>query len=263
MTASEGPRRTAKEQFDRQAVHYNAQWNQWTEESLAWLLDHSECRATDAVLDVATGTGFTALAFAPHVGSVIGLDVSIGMLEQARKRAEEQGLANARFTEGAAEAIPFPDESFDVVTCRIAPHHFLSVPTFLAEARRVLKPDGRLLIADTSASDDPAAEVWQNRIEVLRDPSHVRNYTREEWRQMVTEAGFTLELLEDASGRIPITLKDWLIKAGCTPEQTAAVRHRFETAPKSAHEIFRIQSLPDGDIGFAWLRVVLKAVKGA
>ena len=255
------PTRTAREQFDRQATHYNAQWNQWSEETLCWLLEHSDARPTDTLLDVATGTGFTALAFAPHVASVVGLDVSTGMLAQARLRAEEQGIVNAMFVEGSAESIPYPDAAFDLVTCRIAPHHFLSVPQFLSETARVLKPGGRLLLGDTTVPDDNyEAAVWQNSVETLRDPSHVRNYTPSEWCGFVDDAGLTVTD-HDASGGIGITLADWMIKGGCTPEQSDAVRAQFTGAPASVAAAYQIETLADGDIRFVWQRVVLKAVK--
>lgn len=256
------PIRTAREQFDRQAEHYNAQWNAWTEESLRWLLEQADCRPTDRVLDVATGTGFTALAFAPCVQSVVGLDVSPGMLQQAREKAAAQGLANVTFQEGAAESLPFEAKTFDIVTCRIAPHHFLSVPDFLREVARVLKPGGRLLLADTSVPDEDAeAGAWQNAVEALRDPSHVRNYTPGEWGQFVEKASLVIEALSDSEGGFPITLEDWMTKAGCTGEQAEAVRQSFANAPESAVHAFRIVRREDGDFGFVWQRVVLKACR--
>jgi ubiquinone/menaquinone biosynthesis C-methylase UbiE len=253
------PQRSAKEQFDRQAGHYDSQWNLWSEESLRWLLENAEPQPTDRALDIATGTGFTALAFAPHVAQVVGLDVSPGMLAQARKQAAEQGIANADFQEGEAEHMPFPDDSFDLVTCRIAPHHFLSIKKFLREVARVLKPGGRLLLADTSVPDnDPEADHWQNTVEVLRDLSHVRNYTPAEWRAFLTEAGLTIEATND-SGGIPITLNDWLKKAGCTPEQSFAVRMEFAAATPAITETYQIEFLPDNDIAFVWRRFAAKA----
>ncbi len=151
---TEMPARSAKDQFDRQAAHYNAQWNTWTENTLRWMLDHAACRPDDTVLDVATGTGFTALAFAPHVASVVGLDVSEGMLRQAQAYQQAQGIGNVSWQEGAAEALPFADTAFSLVTCRVAPHHFLSIPQFLSEVRRVLQPGGRFVLADTCVPDN-------------------------------------------------------------------------------------------------------------
>ena len=256
------PARSAKEQFDRQAAHYNAQWNSWSEEVLNSMLISAQPKPTDAVLDVATGTGFTALAFAPLVQSVVGLDVSPGMLKQAEQYAQERGIANAAFQEGPAEALPFADQSFDLVTCRIAPHHFLDVQKFLAETARVLKPGGSFVLADTTVPDNsPEADAWQNGLEVVRDPSHVRNYTPGEWRHMAEAAGLTVTECRTNGGGITIPLSDWLTRAGCTPEQSAEVRRRFAEAPQSAREAFQIETQARGETVFTWQRVVLKAIK--
>ncbi len=252
--------RTPKEQFDRQAKHYDGQWNSWTEESLNWLIEHGRFAPTDRVLDVATGTGFTALAVAPLVQHVTGLDVSPGMLDEARRRAAESGTANVEFQEGSAESIPFPDASFNAVTCRIAAHHFDSIPAFLAESARVLVPAGRLLIADTTVPDDlPEVGAWQNSLELLRDPSHHRNYSAGEWAQSIQQAGFSLEAIDSTTGFVPMTLNAWLHKGGCTGEAEQRVRQMFATSNTAIRETFGIDTLPDGDTGFRWLRVVIAA----
>ena len=256
------PARSAKEQFDKQATHYDKQWNTWSEETLGWLLANADPKPTDFVLDVATGTGFTALAFAAHVETVIGLDVSPGMLEQARKQAWERKIANAVFQEGAAEALPFGGGTFDIVACRIAPHHFLSVEKFLTEAARVLKPGGRLALVDTTVPDgSPEAAAWQNEVEAVRDPSHVRNYTPHEWRAMAEAAGLTVTECGSGGGGITIPLSDWIVKSGCTPDQAAETRRRFADAPQSARTAFQIEAGRDGETVFTWQRVTLLAVK--
>ncbi|UOQ52835.1 class I SAM-dependent methyltransferase [Hymenobacter cellulosivorans] len=253
---------SAKEQFDRQAAHYNTQWNTWSEALLRWLLEHADAQPTDTVLDVATGTGFTALAFAPHVQSVVGLDVSTGMLAEAQKRQQEQGIANVTWLEGAAEQLPFPDASFSIVTCRVAPHHFDSVPQFLAEVRRVLQPGGQFLLADTCVLDNqPELNQWQNYVEKLRDPSHARNLEPREWRAAMEAAGLVVEKVEEAAPDGAMQLNDWLTKAGCTGEKAEQVRREFQNASVEAQQHFQIQELPGADFTFVWQRVVAKAVK--
>lgn len=252
----------SQDQFDRQAAHYNAAWNQWSESSLAWLVDHAAARKTDRLLDVATGTGFTALAFAPLVAEVVGLDVSNGMLVQARNNAAVDGIANVSWQQGTAEQLPFPADSFDLVTARVAPHHFIDIRAFVSEAFRVLRKDGRLLIADTSVPDGlPDVDQWQNRVEWLRDQSHIRNYSPAEWTQLTSTAGFRVDLVERCDEAKPITLRDWMAKSGCAGDAAGQVEQMFLDAPEAARSEFSIEQLPGGDFAFKWMRVVLAAGK--
>ena len=263
ITQAPTPARTSKEQFDRQASHYDEQWNQWSKESITWMLEHAACKPTDRVLDVATGTGFCAQAFAPHVASVVGLDVSVGMLETGRQRMQAAGVTNVAFQEGAAEAIPCEDGSFDLVTARVAPHHFLDIRRFAHEVHRVLKPGGRFILADTTVPDgDAAADAWQNEIEVVRDPSHVRNYNATEWRSIVEEAGLKVTDLTSGGGGITVPVSDWIKKAGCGPEQVERIQQLLRTAPASAVAQFNIHE-SDGETYVTWHRIALVAEKAS
>jgi len=185
-------------------------------------------------------------------------------LRQAGERARAAGLTNLVFAHGASESIPFPDADFDAVVCRLAAHHFLSVPKFAAEAYRVLRPGGQLLVADTAERDGaPEVDAWHNRLEALRDPSHVRNHTFAEWRGFVTGAGFVVEALEEVRESAFITLRAWLEKGGCRGEAAAEVRRLMCEAPAEVVRTFSITHLPDGDIGFQWVRIALAARKPA
>lgn len=241
-------KRTSAEQFDQQASHYNAQWNKWSEASLNWLLDHSASSKNDRVLDAATGAGFTALAFASRVKEVVGLDVSEGMLTQARANAQKEGLTNVTFEKGAAESLPFSDATFDKVTCRVAPHHFLSIEQFCSEAHRVLKPGGKLLIADTGVPDGlPEVDSWQNRVEAVRDTPHVCNYSLSEWRNLVTTAGFQVEESAELEEGAQMSLEDWMKKSGCAGETAAEVREMFAEASPESRRVFSIEPRAEGD----------------
>jgi len=247
------------EQFNRQAAHYDAQWNKWNEENLRWLLDRGRGQAR-RVLDVATGSGFTALAFAAMAQSVEGVDVSTGMLSQARANAA--GFSNVSFWEAPAERLPFDAASFDLVTCRIAAHHFQSVPEFLSEAHRVLGPGGRLLIADTCVPDGGGeADRWQNEVELLRDTSHIRNYSPSEWAEFLDAAGFEAVELSSQDGAVPITFADWLKKSGCTGAPALRLREMFEQASTELRSAYHIEPAENGDLAFAWMRVLINAVK--
>lgn len=257
------PITSAKEQFDRQAAHYNEQWASWSDETLRRMLELANPQPGWRVLDVATGTGFTALAFARYVREVVGTDISPKMLEQAAKRAREQGIRNAAWQEASAEWLPFPHTSFDLITCRIAPHHFASVQEFLKECYRVLKPNSLLVIGDTAVPDGkPAAADWQNRVEWERDNSHVRNLSPNEWRERAAEAGFVVTDVEYRPGAITIPLSQWLETSGTVGDQADRVRRWFSNAPESAREEFRIATDPlTEEVTFSWARVLLRAMK--
>ncbi|TAN34824.1 methyltransferase domain-containing protein [bacterium] len=145
----------------------------------------------DLALDVATGTGNTAFALAPHVRRVVGLDLTKEMLDVARRVSTERGVSNAEWVLGDAARLPFEDETFDLYTVRAAPHHFGDFDACLHEAFRVLKPGRHAAFVDCAAS--AAARDLLHEVEVRRDPSHVRSLTLGEWSERLEAAGFEVE----------------------------------------------------------------------
>jgi SAM-dependent methyltransferase len=173
-----------------------------------WLFERLPLAPTDLVLEVAAGTGHVARRLAPAVRAVVALDATRAMLEQGRPHAP----ANVILMEGDAEWLPFLDGTFDVVVSRFALHHFADPAVPVGEMRRVLKPTGRLALADIVA--ETAA---QDRLERLRDPSHTRLLTTDE---LAALAG--ADDVETRSVERPLT--PWLEQTGTPPEAAAAVR---------------------------------------
>ncbi len=196
--------------------------------SLPALLELAAPNADDIALDVATGTGNTALAIAPFVSSVIGLDMAVKMLEQGQKRALEEGVANARFLEGSAEDLPFPDASFTLVTSRHAPHHFRDVPKFLSEVARVLQLGGRFAMAD-QITQEWQNKAWVDEYQRTRDPSHFTQRTIEEWQDLARDAG--LEWVTHRIVPYRLEFEWWTEQSGCTPERISRMREMLESAP--------------------------------
>jgi ubiquinone/menaquinone biosynthesis C-methylase UbiE len=204
------------------------------------MLEAAGLRGDERVLDVAAGAGHTALAFAPRVASVVAVDLTEAMLATGRRLAEENGITNAAFVLGDAEHLPFPDAAFDVVTCRYAAHHFARPAAAVREWARVLRPGGSLLLADVVSPDDPATDTVLNAAEVLRDPSHVRDYTVAQWIAMLEDAGFAPEELGQWPLRLPFA--SWTERMR-TPEATAVqIRALFEAAPASVREALAIEA---------------------
>ena len=143
------------------------------------------------MLDVATGAGHVAYAFAPHVARVWATDITEEMLDLVRAEVAKRQLSNVRTAYAKAEALPFEDASFDLVTCRIAPHHFDSIAKFLDEVRRVLSPGGTFALVDNVV---PAGSVgdYVNAFERFRDPSHLRAWPIAEWRAALAAHGLAL-----------------------------------------------------------------------
>jgi ubiquinone/menaquinone biosynthesis C-methylase UbiE len=253
--------RKVQDQYGKQAQLYSISRTHSTGDTLQLLVDMADLSGSERVLDVATGTGFCAMAFAARVAEVTAYDLTPEMLGEAARLAAERGLINLTCRQGAAEDMPFDDRSFDVVTSRVAPHHFESMERFLAEAFRVLKAGGQLLIADTAAPDEADADLWENEVELLRDPSHVRDYTRAEWHDFVTTAGF-VDVDVDFRSETHLTFNDWITRSGTPPDVVERLRGLFEGAPPAALQAFAIEHQGD-DFAWHWPVAVLRASKPA
>lgn len=161
------------------------------------------------VLDVATGTGHTAFAFAPYVAEIIGIDLTPQMLAEAEKLAASKGITNVRFAVANIHELPFDDETFDdeqfdLITCRRAAHHFADIDEALSEMVRMLKPGGLLLIDDRSVPEDDFVDGVMNRLDWLHDESHVRQYRPSEWQTLLIVAGVELLVLETYTRHRPV-----------------------------------------------------------
>src|SRR5207245_4668682 len=170
-----------QEQFGATAAHYLTSKPHAKGKSLERLVELVQPQPGWRALDVATGAGHTAYAFAPHVARVWATDITDEMLTLVREEAAKRGFANLRVAYAKAEALPFEDGTLDLVTSRIAPHHFDSIAAFLDEARRVLKPSGTFALVDNVVPESAVGD-YVNAFERLRDPSHLRAWSIEEWR---------------------------------------------------------------------------------
>jgi ubiquinone/menaquinone biosynthesis C-methylase UbiE len=178
-----------REQFTRQATPFSTAAPIADAGALAMIVAAAEAGPDDTVLDVACGGGIVVCAFAPVVRHATGIDMTQAMLERARDLAAEKGITNVTWHEGDVGRLPFPDGAFTIVVTRFAVHHFPDPLGVLREIVRVCAPGGRVVVIDTYASPDPAKAAEFNRLEKLRDPSHVRCLALAELQDLFGAAG--------------------------------------------------------------------------
>lgn len=177
------------DQFSRQAVPFSTAAGIKDEQALRLIIEFTGAGPSDTVLDVACGGGIVVCALARVVKHATGIDLTPAMLERARAYAAEQGLGNVSWKQGDVLPLPYPDGAFSLVTSRFAFHHFLDPRAVLAEMKRVCAPGGRVAVIDTEASPDAAKAAEFNRMEKLRDPSHVRAMPLAELQGLFAAAG--------------------------------------------------------------------------
>ena len=217
-------RRLILDQFSRQAVPFAQMPAHSNEESSRLLLDLARIDAEDDVLDVACGPGLVACALAPFARRVIGIDLTPAMIEQARARQQSLGLTNLTWLVGDAVPLPFPDSAFSVVVTRYSFHHFLDPKAALAEMVRACRPAGRVGVVDVFMSSPEQAEAY-NRVEKLRDPSHVRALSLEELTGLCRDAG--LRDVRTAFCRLEMELEKLLAASFPNPGDADRIRRIF------------------------------------
>ena len=201
-----------QKQFTRTADVY-ARMRQTTDErGLKGLVGLSGASSQDRVLDIACGPGFLTLAFAARCRAVTGFDATDAFLGMARTEAKDRSLDNVDFKQGDAECLPFDDESFEVVACRAAFHHFPDPARVLSEMARVVISRGRLLVADLVGSEDLGEAELHERIERLCDPTHVRALPQSVFHQLFENAGLTL--VRQVVSSLDYDLEDWISHGG-------------------------------------------------
>jgi ubiquinone/menaquinone biosynthesis C-methylase UbiE len=238
---------------DRTAAHKAAIVDQFTKQSVPFtaaraisggleeLVAIARPDKTAKVLDVACGGGLVSCAFAPHVATVFGVDITLAMRDQAQRQVEERGLTNVDILFGDATKLPFPAELFDVVVSRYSVHHMLHPLLLLQEMRRVCKPGGAVVISDVVTIGTPHQAEQFNRLERLRDPSHASNVSDYQLRDLFKAAGLNIE--EEKHGSIRDCVESLLSRS-------------FPETPADADEIRRLfrKSLTDNVLGIpvAW-----------
>lgn len=181
------------------------------------------------VLDLGCGGGHVSYRIAPHVAEVVAVDLTAEMLQAVERTAAERGLANITVQQSAAERMPFVDGYFDLVLCRFSAHHWHGFEAGLREARRVLAPGGRAVFVDTVAPASALVDTHLQTVELLRDPSHVRNYSTAEWVAALDRARFAVTSIKNR--RLRMQFATWIARTGTPPLHAQAIRSLQQNAP--------------------------------
>lgn len=213
-----------RESFTQQAEAYAASPVIYDRERLTRLVAAVAPRSSDRVLDVATGPGYLAMAFAERCGEVVGVDLTEAPLAIARRTASQRELRNVSFQLSDADRLPFADNAFDVVVSRLAFHHFEQPGQVLREMSRVSR--SLAAVEDLAASEHPERAAYQNRFEQLRDPSHTRALPVSEMLSLFRDAG--LEVTKLFSGELVQNLERWLANTQTPADVAQQVRRMIE-----------------------------------
>ena len=255
------PQKSALSQFGETAANYRVSKPHSQGESLDILASFvaKGARRFNVGVDIATGAGFAAFASAVNADLMLATDPTPAMLQQVHKLKLERGVNNVETMMVIAESLPFSDDSVDLVTCRVAPHHFLNVPLWLSEVNRVLKPGGVFVVADTSAPEDPEIAKWMNALELKRDPSHIRNWTLSEWESGIKTTG--LKVTDTALGKVNHECNDWTKRSNSTEQEAAEIEEIIRNASPSIKAEFNIKEDEVGALTWHWGVSILRAEK--
>lgn len=191
-------------------------------EDLKELAEFAQTGGFKRALDLGCGGGHASFAIAPHVGEVTAYDLSAEMLSAVAEEAARRGLANLKTQQGTVEKLPFADAGFDFAVTRLSAHHWHDIRAGLREARRVLKRGASAMFMDVFAPPDFLLDTFLQTFEMLRDPSHVRDYSIAEWTDMLREAGF--DPAPATKRRIHIDFASWIARMQTPKVYAEAIR---------------------------------------
>jgi SAM-dependent methyltransferase len=226
-----------REEFTFQATSFGRSPAMTSAQTLGALVELVPEDSQGRWIDVACGPGVISRAMAGKVGSVIGIDLTLAMIEEAEKRAQEEGIENVSFAVGDATSLDFGDSAFDGAITRLSLHH-IPVPTrIVAEIARVVRPGGAVVVSDLVADRDADAAAWREEVERLRDPSHWACLTPERLREVGATAGLVVEQEEIVP--VDIDFDDWLAR-GSNGRAAAGLVERLLDERPTGVKSFRV-----------------------
>lgn len=252
-------KKDVQQQFGKNAASYVSSPIHKDGKDLLKMIEMAKVNGQEHLLDIATGGGHTANAFAPLVKKITAVDLTTEMLAAAENFIGKNGHRNVEFVQGDAEKLPFEDESFDIVTCRIAPHHFPNVDLFIKEVQRVLKPKGQFLLDDNVVPENQEFDQFYNTIEKMRDYSHFRAWKKSEWIQKLEDS--SLEIYEWHRFEKTFHFDSWCANMKLSePEKEDLTKYILEASQKIKDK-FRLVIEKEKVFSFVGEAIILKAIK--
>lgn len=252
-------KKDVQKQFSRSAELYVNSKRHSKGEDLNKMVEMALPTGIEEVLDIATGGGHMANALAPFVRKVTAMDLTPEMLSAAEQFIKGNGHSNVVFVEGDAEKLPFSDNTFDVITCRIAPHHFPNIEDFISESYRVLKHGGQFLLDDNIAPELDEFDEFYNSVEKMRDYSHYRAWKKTEWLQMLELNGFEIQELHRFEKQFEFV--SWCERMHLSDIEKGALNEFILKASEKVKNKFRILVNNYQITSFLGESILLKATK--
>ena len=227
-------------------------------ESLSLLVDLVKPQKGWLALDVGTGAGHTAMAIAPHVARMIATDITAEMLLKTSELAKARGITNLNVEIADAESLPFDGASFDLVTCRLALHHFSDPQAAIKEFSRALKPGGILGFVDNIVVEDEEAAGFYNAFEKIRDPSHHRVFSLTQLQSMMKAAGLKVEISRQLKKEVEF--QDWADRQHVSDADKIKLLEMISRLPSSLRSMLTPRNA-DGTLYFSLHEAVIVAKK--
>ncbi|WP_102348165.1 class I SAM-dependent methyltransferase [Bacillus sp. Marseille-P3661] len=238
MQKDESIKDAVKQQFSKNAEKYVASESHAKGKDLPIIVDWLKPQPNWKALDIATGGGHVVKALAPYVQQVFSTDLTERMLQSAADHLNEH-FNNVSYVIADAEALPFLANTFDVVTCRIAPHHFPNPERFISEVQRVLKPNGKFILIDNIVPNDSELANFMNTFEKLRDESHVRCLSVNEWQAHFTSSG--LKEVKSELKKKTHDYQTWVKVTTKNEEQVESVNQYFLNAAEKLQQYYSVK----------------------
>lgn len=208
------------------------------------------------ILDLGCGGGHVSYQVADLSETTIAYDVTAEMVNLVCEQAKAKGLSQIQGKQGGAEKLPFADQSFDCVISRYSAHHWQHVGQAMQEIYRVLKPKGKVIFVDILGNSQPVLDTFLQTIEMIRDPSHVRDYSLQEWMQFAEYAGFSIEQVDKQ--KLNLNFESWVSRMQTPESHIHTIRDLQKKVSDTVKQYFQIQN--DGSFQSDVMYLVLSKV---